>query len=246
MIKFFKHIRRSLLNENQMGKYLKYAIGEILLVMIGILLAFQVNSWNDRRMRSNKELSYLKDIKVNLTNDIESIDEVVEFNETKSILTDSMFYTLEHNTDPEIYMPSILKYMYTLTYYDVFEPNRIAFDNMVGAENIDLISNSNLRTELSKYYKKEFNTTTQESVKQRARQLGDYVAIAGFNNQSVKELINHNSNLKDISEVTLHEDPKVYAYLFSMLMTTQSQTEILIETQHEIRELIKLIDQQLQ
>lgn len=49
MIKFFRHIRRSLINQNQMGKYFKYAIGEILLVVIGILIALQINNSNDYR-----------------------------------------------------------------------------------------------------------------------------------------------------------------------------------------------------
>jgi len=49
MIKFFRHIRQSLIQQNKMGKYFKYAIGEILLVVIGILLALQINNWNDLR-----------------------------------------------------------------------------------------------------------------------------------------------------------------------------------------------------
>ncbi|MEO1033291.1 MAG: DUF6090 family protein [Bacteroidota bacterium] len=246
MIKFFRKIRQQLLAENRFRKYLLYAIGEIALVMIGILLAFQVNNWQAKRTRAVKELSYLKDIKSNLSDDIKAIDRVVEFNKTKSLLADSMFYTLDRYSDPEIYMPKIIRYMYTLTVYDVFEPNRIAFDNMVAAENVNLITNGNLRSRLSQYYKKEFNTTTQENVKQRARQLGDYVAIAAFNKQSIKSLVNYNSSLMDISEVEIHKDSKVYAYLFSMLMTTQSHTEILMETHKDIEELIELINQQIQ
>ena len=49
MIKFFRNIRKNLLSEGKTAKYLKYAIGEIALVMIGILLALQVNNWNDER-----------------------------------------------------------------------------------------------------------------------------------------------------------------------------------------------------
>jgi hypothetical protein len=48
MIKFFRHIRQSLILENKTGKYLKYAIGEIVLVVIGILIALQINNWNEQ------------------------------------------------------------------------------------------------------------------------------------------------------------------------------------------------------
>lgn len=50
MIKFFRHIRRSHINQNQMGKYFKYAIGEILLVVIGILIALQINNINENKI----------------------------------------------------------------------------------------------------------------------------------------------------------------------------------------------------
>ena len=49
MIKFFRHIRQRLLSENKFGKYLTYAIGEIILVVIGILMALQINNWNESR-----------------------------------------------------------------------------------------------------------------------------------------------------------------------------------------------------
>jgi hypothetical protein len=55
MIKLFRKIRQDLLSKGKTGKYLKYAIGEIILVMIGILLALQVNNRNDARKDSIKE-----------------------------------------------------------------------------------------------------------------------------------------------------------------------------------------------
>jgi hypothetical protein len=59
MIKFFRKIRQNLLLENKTGKYFKYAVGEIILVMIGILLALQVNNWNTERIQrsESRELS---------------------------------------------------------------------------------------------------------------------------------------------------------------------------------------------
>ena len=65
MIKFFRHIRKSLLLENKTGKYLKYAIGEIILVVIGILIALQVNTWNENR----KDANDVNLIKANLSSD---------------------------------------------------------------------------------------------------------------------------------------------------------------------------------
>ena len=56
MIKFFRKIRQNLLFENRTGKYLKYAIGEIVLVVIGILIALQINNWND--MKKNKVVEH--------------------------------------------------------------------------------------------------------------------------------------------------------------------------------------------
>jgi hypothetical protein len=49
MIKFFRKIRQNLLSENKLSKYLLYAIGEIMLVMIGILLALSINNWNENK-----------------------------------------------------------------------------------------------------------------------------------------------------------------------------------------------------
>ncbi|QJP34652.1 hypothetical protein F0365_09730 [Nonlabens sp. Ci31] len=55
MIKFFRNIRKNLLNESKMTKYFKYAIGEIVLVVIGILIALQINNWNQNRLEMQEE-----------------------------------------------------------------------------------------------------------------------------------------------------------------------------------------------
>ena len=64
MIKFFRKIRYDLMEKNKTGKYFKYAIGEIVLVVLGILIALQINNWNEGRKNNIKEqqiLSQLKD-----------------------------------------------------------------------------------------------------------------------------------------------------------------------------------------
>lgn len=66
MIKFFRNIRQTLIMENKTYKYLKYAIGEIILVMIGILLALQVNNWNENRKMHLQEIKLLSDLQLEL------------------------------------------------------------------------------------------------------------------------------------------------------------------------------------
>ena len=62
MIKFFRKIRQNLLTENKTGKYLKYAIGEIILVVIGILIALQINNWNEHRKFKLNDLRLCKEL----------------------------------------------------------------------------------------------------------------------------------------------------------------------------------------
>lgn len=72
MLKFFRRIRQTLMTENKFSKYLIYAFGEILLVVIGILIALQINNWNDRRLAfENTELllsKVLKELATNINN----------------------------------------------------------------------------------------------------------------------------------------------------------------------------------
>ena len=62
MIKFFRHVRQSLVMENKTGKYFKYAIGEIILVVIGILIALQINNWNEHEKNRRTEIIFLNGI----------------------------------------------------------------------------------------------------------------------------------------------------------------------------------------
>jgi hypothetical protein len=74
MIKFFRSIRQQLLAENKTGKYLKYAIGEIVLVVIGILIALSINNWNEERKVIIKEKNYVRSIYQDLKRDFSNIE----------------------------------------------------------------------------------------------------------------------------------------------------------------------------
>ena len=76
MIKFFRKIRQQLLSEGKTGKYLKYAIGEIILVVIGILIALSINNWNENRKNKRQLHGYLISISKNIESDKTEISNI--------------------------------------------------------------------------------------------------------------------------------------------------------------------------
>lgn len=74
MIKLFRKIRQKMFIKNKMSKYLFYAFGEIFLVVIGILIALQINNWNQTRIENDVEIALLKSCKEGLLKDLADIE----------------------------------------------------------------------------------------------------------------------------------------------------------------------------
>lgn len=86
MIKFFRHIRQRMIKENRVSKYILYAIGEIVLVVIGILLALQINNWNEDRKNSSRLQGYTKSLIEDLVNDSLSVSATLNYIKEDSLL----------------------------------------------------------------------------------------------------------------------------------------------------------------
>ena len=80
MINFFRKTRKQLFSENRFTKYLFYAIGEIILVVIGILIALQINNWNNRRVEKEEEKKSYRNIKRQIEDDRKELTDVKAFN----------------------------------------------------------------------------------------------------------------------------------------------------------------------
>ena len=91
MIKFFRKIRYDLMKQNKMSKYFKYAIGEIILVVIGILIALQINNWNEDRKNDLKLTKTLVALYNDLAEDSIAIVKDLEWSQNE-VINDSLIW----------------------------------------------------------------------------------------------------------------------------------------------------------
>lgn len=150
MIKFFRNIRRTLLSDNKFSKYLVYAIGEILLVVIGILIALQLNNWNERQKERKSENQVVQTIYEELDQHkgySESILSQVQnrINTTLKLMeyTSATEISISAHTFDSLMIQSFLFPPYT--------PVKADLDRVLGSAQIDLISSLELQEALSDY-----------------------------------------------------------------------------------------------
>ena len=77
MLRFFRSTRQKLLNENKAVRYIKYAVGEVLLIMIGIFLALQLNNWNEGRKKEQQRVELIENLKADFRINLNVLDETV-------------------------------------------------------------------------------------------------------------------------------------------------------------------------
>jgi hypothetical protein len=160
VIKFFRHIRQNLLMENRTGKYLKYAIGEIVLVVIGILIALQINNWNEQRKESAEEQKILKSILSGFVfNKAEILQNITETELTVQGTANMLrCFRVEADLD-EFKADSLLRHMYA---YSTFHPSDGALNDLINSGRLNIIKNDVLRDRLSNWNSLVLDVTEDE------------------------------------------------------------------------------------
>ncbi len=148
MIKFFRKIRRDLLSNGEVGKYFKYAIGEIVLVVIGILIALQINNWNEHRKERKKEINILIEIVENLNTDVKNLD--LKIAESKEFLERNV-QVLEHLRNRTPLTDSLRQSYSGLVGHGNFQPTLMAYENL-STNGIEIIQDKSLRKAISELY----------------------------------------------------------------------------------------------
>lgn len=151
MIKFFRKIRYNLMENGKTGRYIKYAIGEIILVMIGILLALQVNNWNQERNENKLGKSYLERIHRDIVLDTFNFRKKIESNNAIRVEIKKALEDLNNHVDSFEEVTHICA-VFGRALDQVFIPKDNTYKGMVSSGNLTLIKNTTLIEAITNLY----------------------------------------------------------------------------------------------
>ena len=143
MIKFFRRIRQNLLAEGKTGKYLKYAFGEIVLVVIGILIALSINNWNEQNKADKVENVFLKRLLVDLKKDKAYLESIHSRRESQIRAAKAIIdFSIEIKLDSIIYQ---LPNMLTISSWQETTSNQNTFLELISSGNLNIIKSDSIK-----------------------------------------------------------------------------------------------------
>ena len=157
MITFFRKVRQKLLQQNRVTRYLVYAFGEIILVTIGILIALQINTWNETRKQNNARNQFIDSMLLELQKDSVFLQSSIEIlgerintlNDIKNRINDPI-----SNLDT---LDNIMKYEYDPSFQNPIGLNKNTFSTLASSGQISLFDNEDA-DQIQTYYQLVLDT----------------------------------------------------------------------------------------
>jgi hypothetical protein len=249
-MKFFRNIRKKLIEQNKARNYFFYAIGEIILVVIGILIALQVNNWNENRKTIVLEKNYLSDIKNNLIADtltfstaIKRVKQTISNNKRllnpeiiHEISADSLFYLLQtsfHSTR-------------------IYHIDNSTFLKLSNTGFVESGNHNAIFKEINNYYNKEFVAYSEyiEWDKEQSIDMFNKDFLGSFKDIDLTNLsLENNSSVKETTETNFFQEfihsPHFRNATWSNYNRKEAVLERLLFQKQIANDLIKKIDTEL-
>lgn len=253
MIRFFSQKRKQVLEEGVMRKYLKYATGEIFLVVIGILIALQINNWNENRKQNNTLTSIYLIIKEDLQNDVSSFNSLIKDYEDKRKPAFEAIQSKNQSRELFEENPSFIK---PLLGFEDITINKRGLDML---KNIPIHSN-NIKLSLSSDINKFYNDHLVEVKSAEVEMSGQFFIITNyFNdydwfssfvvenivNHFDKQLVNDDESVSDFINLIV-DNPKIKNHIVWYSLLYQIYIEVISEYVNDAEMLIQKIDNHVQ
>ena len=221
MIKFFRKIRYDLMEKNKTGKYLKYAIGEIVLVIVGIIIALQINNWNQDQLTQNRIESRLVNLISDIENEVEEMDEVKESAKLRIIIIHEILKRNDKiksigwpDTIPgKLAIDTIGNPNRILSQLRTFDGNRPTYNELINSGEFYTIRNETLKRKIQNYYGsidelRDAERWNNQETSLKIRSSKERLGIGAFSKATLDELVEMAKNDKQFgaeleTEITL-------------------------------------------
>jgi hypothetical protein len=206
MIKFFRKIRLKLVGENKISKYLLYAIGEIILVVIGILIALGVNNWNENKKNNKLGKDLLSRIHHDLVQDTVQFRSKINSNNTLRNDIKQVLVDLYNGVDsiPQVQQMSAI---YDQSLDQVFSPNDNTYKSILSSGTLGLITNIELKENIVDLYS-EYDET-----KNLLNSISQWMGGVAIAVDTQTEFIKFNGEVIDIFTTAEMLNKNDYAFL---------------------------------
>jgi hypothetical protein len=138
-----------MIKENRLSKYILYAIGEIILVVIGILIALQLNGWKEERQEASLEYGIVKSLLDDISENEMKIKGVIHSDSSIAVRNKALLGLLQDENST--YHDSLQIYFGSINRYDAFFPQRMAYEDLV-SKGLHVLKNDSLRNEVIELY----------------------------------------------------------------------------------------------
>jgi len=145
MLKIFRNIRRKLLSENRSSKYTLYAIGEIFLVVVGILIALQINNWNESKQEDAITQKYYEGFISDLEKDKTQLDTLINVRKKQSMSANILLGMIESK---EYDLDEFYNHYYFLFPFYRFIPNSNTLEEVLNSSHLRFIKDDNIKNRL--------------------------------------------------------------------------------------------------
>lgn len=247
MARIFNTIRQRLLAQNRFTRYLIYAIGEIILVVIGILIALQLNTWKSEHADAQQVQFYLVDLREDLTQDKIELEGMIAGNIQRIAAIQKIFEHISAGSGSEALKE--LKDLHLLLYSESFYvPNLRTIDQVRSTGHGVLIKNTELRKKLFAYYARcervERNGEVSVQMYQH-HQVSPALSRFLVTQEVVKANRNLDLDLPPTDMAVIGKDQQYIAALFLKEAMSENQNKQYYDLLSRIQEILELMEQEI-
>jgi len=239
-----------MIKENRASKYMLYAIGEIILVVIGILIALQINNWNQQRLNNGQERIYLEDLKRDLLFDIETLDQKTTQNEVAIDNVAKVLTLISSKTnlsdEDKVNLYALITPLCGETY---FIPEQGTIRQIEASSAGSFIQNKELKDQIFRYYssrKREEKNMEQSIQLYQHHFITPNVLSVGIDPVFSELAFNGDYELDTTDFSTLLKNKQFITALFMKKVGSTNQNGFYRIAQKEAEQMIALIDEELQ